>query len=361
MKIHIKKILILSLLIFPFFHSCNENSVEPEFSYYNWPTSTPEEQGMNSGLLLQAFQQGENAGFVDGILVIKNGYLVAEKYYNGYNKGTPHNVKSVSKSFLSAMTGIALRDEIIDSLSEKVLDYFPEYIYPAIDSTKFDITVRHLLMMRMGIDTDHNLYDYLYNSSNWVKATIELPLIYEPGTTFAYNTFQTHLLSALLTKASGLNTLSFAKEKLLSEMNIDCAEWQKDPQGYYFGGNNMYFTPRDMARLGYLYLNNGVLNGKQIVPELWVEESTTNYTNFTNSSWGDLDEVNYGYLWWLGKIKAHEVFLAIGHGGQFVIVFRDLNMIVVATSEWYVEWETADQQERDVLSIVANYIVPAVN
>jgi CubicO group peptidase (beta-lactamase class C family) len=299
-------------------------------------------------------------GYVDCILVIRNGTIVAEKYYNGYSKETPHNVKSVSKSFLSAMTGIALRDGQINSLSAKLLDYFPEYVYQSIDPKKFDITIRHLLMMRMGIDGDENIYNLVYNSSNWVKTTIELPLIYDPGTRFCYNTFQTHLLSAIISKTSGMSTMEFVGKYLLEKMNVNCAEWRQDLQGYYFGGNNMYFTPRDMARLGYLYMNKGKLGGNQIVPSPWVEESLTNYTQFSNSAWGDLDKVNYGYLWWLGEIKGHKVFLAIGHGGQFVINIPDLNLIVVTTAESNLDWEIADQHERSIISIVANYIVTSV-
>lgn len=355
-KIH-ASFLLLSVLILL---SCSEEPTEPESSSYNWPVSTPEDQGLNSQLIEQAFEQGSNRGFVDCILIIRNGYLVAEKYYNDYNKRTPHNVMSVSKSFLSAMTGIALRDGILSNINEKILNYFPEYIYQNMDTRKYSITIRNLLMMRMGIDNDENLYEQIYSSSNWIKTTIELPLIYNPGTRFCYNTFQTHLLSAIITKASGMSTLEFAKTNLLDKMNISCAEWWQDPQGYYFGGNSMHFTPRDMARLGFLYMNNGMIDGQQIIPAEWVEESLTNYTNFINSTWGDLDKVNYGYLWWLGEIKDYQVFLAIGHGGQFIINFPDLNMIVVTTSDWQLGWDTADQHERLVLSIVANYIVPAV-
>lgn len=122
----------------------------------------------------------------------------------------------------------------------------------------------------------------------------------------------------------------------------------------------MDFTPRKMARLGFLYLNKGNMDGKQIVPAEWDEESLTNFTNFNDSIWGDLFDVNYGYLWWLGKIKGHKVFLAIGHSGQYVINFSDLNIIVVTTADWQLGWDTADQHERDLLSIVANYIVTAV-
>jgi CubicO group peptidase (beta-lactamase class C family) len=351
-------LLLFTLVIFS---SCSDEPTGPEDVSYNWPVSTPEEQGMDSQLLTQAISRGENLGFVDCILVIRNGHIVAENYYNGFRKESPHNVMSVSKSFLSAMTGIALREGHLNSLNAKMLDFFPEYVYPAIDPRKFDITVRHLLMMRMGIDNDENLYNQIYSSTNWVKATIELPLLYSPGARFSYNTFQTHLLSAIITKASGMSTMDFAKKYLLEQMNINCSEWWRDPQGYYFGGNSMHFTPGSMAKLGYLYLNNGLLAGKQVVPAEWVEESLTNFTNFNNSTWGDLNDVNYGYLWWLGKIKGHKVFLAIGHGGQFVIAFPDLNMIVVTTAEWQLGWDTADQHERSILNIVANYIVTAVN
>ena len=357
------KIFVSLMFLFLFFilFSCDDNPSDPEFPSYSWPTSTPEVQGMNSMLLEQAFQQGNNKGFVDCILVIRNGYIVAEKYFNGFSKAKPHNVMSVSKSFLSAMTGIALRDGHLNNLNEKVIDYFPEYIYPNIDPRKYNITIRNLLMMRMGIDHDQNLYDYIHSSSNWIKTTIELPLIYDPGTRFCYNTFQTHLLSAIITKASRISTLEFARKNLLEKMNIDCAEWWQDPQGYYFGGNSMYFTPRDMARLGYLYMHNGNLDGKQVVPAEWVEESLINYTNFNNSTWGDLEKVNYGYLWWLGEIKDNKVFLAIGHGGQFVINFPELNLIVVTTADWQLDLDTADQHERSILNIVSDYIVPAVN
>jgi CubicO group peptidase (beta-lactamase class C family) len=360
MKLSTKIFELLFLLLFIILVSCSDDPTGPEYSSFNWPTSTPEAQGMNSILLEQACQQGNNKGFVDCILVIRNGYVIAEKYYNGFGKDTPHNVMSVSKSFLSAITGIALRDGYLDNMGEKMMNFFPEYVYPQIDPRKYNITIRNLLMMRMGIDHDHNLYSQISNSSNWIKTTIELPLIYNPGTRFRYNTFQTHLLSAIITKASGMSTLDFSKKYLLDLMNIDCTEWWQDPQGYYFGGNSMHFTPRDMARLGYLYLNNGISDLKQIVPAEWVEESLTNFTNFSNSTWGDLNNINYGYLWWLGEIKTYEVFLAIGHGGQFVINFPELNLIVVTTADWQLDWDLADQHERSILNIVANYIVPAI-
>ena len=211
---------ILFLFAILFISSCSEGPTGPGGSSFNWPTSTPELQDMNSQLLAEALTQGENKGCVDCILGIRNGYIVAEEYYNGFSKDIPHNVKSVSKSFLSAMTGIALRDGHLDNLNLKMLEFFPEYVYPSIDPRKHDITIKDLLMMRMGIEHERQNYSQIYNTSNWIKTTIEFPLIYDPGSTFSYNTFQTHLLSAIITEASGMSTKDFAEENLLEKMSV---------------------------------------------------------------------------------------------------------------------------------------------
>lgn len=349
------------LIIFIFPLSCRKNATEPgKDSTYNWETSKPEDQGMDSEILNAAFEEAKNRAFIDGLVIIKNGYLIAEQYYNGYTKNSAHNVMSVSKSFLSALTGIAFREGYLDSLNQKMIDFFPEYIYPAMDTRKYNITIRHLLMMRAGIDHEQNNYFQIYNSPNWIKATIELPLLFDPGTKFYYNTFQTHLLSAIITKASNMNTLEFTNKFLIKPLGITIHQWEQDPQGYYFGGNSMYFTPRDMARLGYLYLHGGNIAGNQIVPAQWVAESITNFTNFTNLTWGDLKNYNYGYLWWLGELKGYKVFFALGHGGQYIMNFPEFDMIIVATSETNVDWETADEHERSVLKVMADYILPAL-
>jgi CubicO group peptidase (beta-lactamase class C family) len=341
--------------------TCQKNPTEPgKDSAYDWEISTPEEQGMDSEILSAAFLEAKNRAFIDGIVIIKNGYLVAEKYFNGYTKNSAHNVMSVSKSFLSALAGIAFREGYLDSLNQKMINFFPEYIYPDMDSRKYNITIRHLLMMRAGIDHEENNYFQIYNSANWIKTTIELPLLFDPGTKFYYNTFQTHLLSAIITKASNMSTLEFANKFLIKPLGISVHQWEQDPQGYYFGGNSMFFTPRNMARLGYLYLHGGNIEGNQIVPAQWVQESLTNFTGFTDNAWGDLKNYNYGYLWWLGELKGYKVFFALGHGGQYIMNFPALDMIIVTTSESRVDWDSADEQERSVLNVMADYILPAL-
>jgi len=357
-----RKVTLTSLLCFFFaIISCRKDLSGPDNNLpAKWEVSTPEAQAMDAQLLDKAQKQAARLGYVDCILVIRNTFVVSEGYYNGYDMNTPHNVKSVSKGFLSALAGIAFRDGVLDSMNQKMLDFFPEYKLYVSDARKFDITLRHLLMMRMGIENEYYNYSKLYSSSNWVKATIEYPLKYNPGTKFSYNTFQSHLFSAILTKASAMSTLDLMKKNLLEAMNITVRRWDRDGQGYYFGGNDMYFYPRDLAVLGLLYLNEGRLNGKQIVPAEWVRESLTDYTGNTTYDWWALKKVNYGYWWWLGEVNGYKTFLALGYAGQYVFVFPHLNLIIVSTANENVYGDAEDEQEGAILGIVSDYILPAV-
>jgi CubicO group peptidase (beta-lactamase class C family) len=353
------------LLTLFFLAGCGGKSADPTNERHLWDLSTPETEGMNPVLLDSAYILAGEAGFIDGLVIIKNGFLVGENYYNGFNKTTPHNVMSVSKSFLSAITGIALEQGFLDSLEEKVLPYFPEYLNSEIDSVKYRITIRHLLTMRMGIkgEAADNYAEYwrLYNSDNWIRETIETPLTSLPGQKMSYNTFQTHLLSGIITKATGRSTRAYAAANLFQPMGIDLDDWEQDPQGYYFGGNSMHFAPQEMAVLGWLYLNKGRINGVQVVPSDWITLTLSPSTNFSHpNEWGELKNYNYAYLWWLGEIGGEAIFMGYGYGGQFVVVFPELNMVVVTTARNLVDPEISTNQELAIFNLIAKYIVLAV-
>jgi CubicO group peptidase (beta-lactamase class C family) len=357
--------LIFALLLCICF-GCHPGTNPEECTSQLWPGATPESQGINKVILDSAFSNALHLGFVDGLLVIRNGFLIKEQYYNGYNRQDSHNIMSVSKSFLSAITGIALHQGYIDSLNQKVLYFFPEYVYPDIDPRKYDITIKHLLTMRMGIvsesENNFDAYQQIYQSDNWLRNTLYLPLLNDPGAEMRYNTFQTHLISAIISKTSGMSMLAYATENLFKAMYIDIDFWEQDPQGYYFGGNSMYFTPQEMAMLGYLYLHNGILYGEQIIPADWVELTLSASTDLTHpNQWGAYENYNYAYLWWLGQISGQKLFMAYGYGGQFVIVFPDLDLIVVSTAENNVYPETSNIQEWAIFDLVGKYIVKALS
>jgi CubicO group peptidase (beta-lactamase class C family) len=196
MRKHYFYIIFTSILLF----SCRESGVEPNDESYQWKLSSPEAQGMSSQKLDSAFIITKQLGFVDGLVIIRNGYLIKEAYYNGFSRTTAHYIWSCTKSFMSALVGIVIRDGVIESLDKKIMDYFPEYAYSGMDPRFYDITIRHLLTMTMGIDAEEKVMIPVLQTNDWIRETLKLPLLYDPGTRFSYNSLQPHLLSAIITK-----------------------------------------------------------------------------------------------------------------------------------------------------------------
>ncbi|MEE4311913.1 MAG: serine hydrolase, partial [candidate division KSB1 bacterium] len=260
-----------SLFVFSLFClalSCGKSTTGPEpYQPYDWPTSTPDAQGVDGEILSTVLNNAGNHSFLKGVLIVRNGFLIAERYYRNYDAKDAHNIMSVSKSFLSALIAIAVREGFIDSLDRPIIDYFPEYNTATLDPDKKKITIRHLLSMRSGIDSDRNIFFQVFESSDPVAAGFHYPLRDEPGARFIYTTVGTHILCALLSKATGISALEFAQSYLFEPLGISISEWRTDPDGYYIGGSDMYFAPRDMARFGDLYMNDGFLNDVQIVPQ----------------------------------------------------------------------------------------------
>jgi CubicO group peptidase (beta-lactamase class C family) len=353
-----KTISFSSFLILLFF-SCQRNIQGPGELSFAWPAASPESQNIDNQILDAAFDAASARSFINGVVVVRNGYLVSERYNNGFEKNDIHNIRSVSKSFLSALIGIAIEQGAI-IMDTKIMDYFSEYAGVMQDGRVYDATIGDLLTMRGGFPGDRDSYFLVTSSEDWIRTTLSQQLLFNPGSAFKYSTAGTHLLSAILTKAVGQSSLEFATENLFKPLGITVHDWNRDPQGYYFGGTDMSFTIRDIARFGQLYLDNGKLEESQLIPRSWVDQSLKPSYTSHNGSWGDLDKIAYGRLWWLGEIQGRKVQMALGHGGQFVLLFPELNLIVAACSKSDVDWDVADEQERGVLAVVANSILPAV-
>lgn len=351
------KILFFNLLIFSLLFCSNEPE-NPVVKNFEWKVVSPESVGVDSTKINVGIAEASKQGFINSVLIVKNNKIIAEKYFNGFSQSSSQIVRSVSKSFLSATYGIAI-DKSVLSVDDKIMDYLSEYKSYIIDNRYNNITILNLLQMRGGIDHDRNVYFNAFQSKNWIKTIFQLGLKYTPGTKFSYSTLGAHLLSAVLTNASGMSSKDFVEKNLIEPMGISLEKWEKDPQGIYFGGNNMYFTARNMAAFGLMYLNDGKLNGKQIVNSFWVQRSLK-YSSGSLGDWGVLKNIGYGLFWWLGEINGIKVFTAIGHGGQFIMCVPSLDMIIVTTAESYIYWEEADRQETKIMEIMSNYFLPAV-
>ena len=304
------------------------------FSYsnrspYDWPEANPEDYGFITSNLENAYSIADNMTYLRSVLVIRHGMLLVEWYFNDGSKYSAFHIHSASKSFTSALIGIAFRERLLESVNQKLVEFFPEYFTPDIDQRKWNITIRHLLQMTAGFNFNESTDDWIaYSSSeNWVKYAIELPLLHSPGEDWHYSTPQTNLLAAILARVANVSARDFAKEYLFDPLGISISHWHQDPQGYYTGGHEMYFVPRDMARLGYLYLNNGTIDGEQIIPMNWVRDSLIDFRGDYHYQY-----LGYGYQWWLQKLVGYDTYSARGLGGQNIFCVPELDMVVVTTA-----------------------------
>ena len=337
---------------------CSPMAGEPDpaaDSEWLWETVTPESQGIQSDNLTRMVKYiEENNLAIDSIIIYKDGTIPFEMYFDSYDQNVSHNLKSTSKGVISALIGIALREGYIESLDERIISYFPEY--KLSDPRIADITIRDLLTMSSGLKWNENGLNSMYTffvSKRIVPRVLKLPLVSEPGSTFNYNTGLTHLLSAIITRASGMSTLAFAEEYLFAPLDIHNVQWDQDRDGVYIGGSELFMTPRAMMKFGVLYLQNGMYAGQQVVPEEWVRESTSKQVEglFHGA------KVKYGYLWWLDVenqlftyLNDEGAFLAMGSHGQRIFIHPDLNMVVVITAD------QEDESQCDIL--IRDFIMP---
>lgn len=257
------------------------------------------------------------------LLIHTAGELRFERYYHGARRYRAANIKSASKSVIAALTGIAIHRGHIPSVHTPIGEFFT-----GLPQDKAAITVEDLVTMRSGLaSTSGRNYGHWVAQRNWVRYALNQPLEADPGSRVIYSTGNTHLLSAILTKATGQTTYQFAQRHLAQPLGFTLATWPRDPQGIYFGGNNMNLTPRQMLRFGLLYLNRGESGGKQILPQDWIEST---YIPRGRSRYSGRQ---YGYGWWLRELDAKRSAFAWGYGGQFIFVVPERDLVAVTTSD----------------------------
>jgi CubicO group peptidase (beta-lactamase class C family) len=298
------------------------------------------------------------------LLVSRRGELVVERYYNGARAPRPANIKSASKSIISALVGIAIERRLIPGVETPIVTWFPQLAKDR-DPVKQKITIEDLLTMRSGLESTSNRnYGAWVQSRNWVQHALARPMLNPPGTQMQYSTGNTHLLSAILTSATKKSTWQFANETLAGPLGFTLARWPQDPQGIYFGGNDMLMTPRQMLAFGQMYLargrvrlradaSAGQVNGRQIVPEPWIERS------FITRGRSPISDQEYGYGWWMRELGGHRAYYAWGFGGQYIFVVPDLDLVVVTTSSSTVA-EDRRSHRRNVFDLVEYLIVEPV-
>ena len=324
-SLHIIATLVL-LKFLPPFGSISANN----YPIDGWPISTPEAQGMRSHMLAEMMAHITDRSFhIDSILIVRNGHVVLDAYFWPFQKGEKHIIHSCTKSVMSALIGIAIDKGYIESAEQPIIDFFPDKTSANLDARKKSITLENLLTMTAGFECQDS---YLYRwkgliemraSADWAQYVLDLPMVVQPGERFEYCNGVSYLLSAIIQNTTKMRTLAFARQHLFEPLGIQNVGWDTSPQGVDIGWGEMRLEPHDMARLGWLYLNQGRWADKQIVPSAWVEASTRGHIDATLFD-------RYGYQWW---VDATGYYVAAGFKGQRIFVVPEKNMVVVFTGD----------------------------
>ncbi|HTG55020.1 MAG TPA: serine hydrolase [Niabella sp.] len=320
-------------------------------------TGNLENTGLDRTLLTEMIKKIIDGTYpnVHSVLIIKDGKLVFEEYFYEYDRNKLHELRSATKSFVSALTGIAIEKGFIKSKNEEVLSYFPEYSIKNNSDQKKKITIEHLLANQSGLDCDitdqksEGNETVMSNSEDWVKFTLDLPMIDSAGGKGRYCSGNPVTLGRIIEKATGKPLPEFARLTLFNDLGITKFKWSFKPdKSSSETFCQVYLNSRDMAKFGLLYLNKGKLNGNQIIPSDWVQQSLTKHSV--------VQGVDYGYLWWIKYLDVDGVRYygkaAQGNGGQKIYVWEQQNMVTVITGGNFNSQSPSDE-------IIRKYILPS--
>ncbi|MHA1908225.1 MAG: serine hydrolase domain-containing protein [Candidatus Thorarchaeota archaeon] len=318
-----------SISAFSFSQSCACTWPIPE-----WHVSTPDEQLMNEDILeemLEYFE--ENSISINSVIITRYGQIVLEQYYDFFDENTSMNIFSCTKTITSSLIGIAIDQGFIESTNARVLDFFQDREIDNMNQWKEELTIYDLLTMQAGFEWNDNSaagnsnYNQMLRTEDWVQYVLDQPITIAPGTVFNYNSGASLLLSAIVQNATGVTAEEFAEEYLMGPLGISQFHWRESPQGITIGGNTAMLRPRDMARLGYLYLMNGTWDGEIIVSSDWIANASRTHATVGGGT-------GYGYqIWTRDSIGS---FSARGYAGQYIFVVPEYSLVVVftATSGW---------------------------
>jgi CubicO group peptidase (beta-lactamase class C family) len=322
---------------------------------------TPASVGLRPSGVSSALEAAAEIPRLMSLLVVKDGILVVEEYYRGNQRDSLNDLRSVTKSVVSTLTGLAIQEGYLSGIDQTLGELLPDA--PFDNPEQEDIRVRDLLTMSGGFDW---FEDGAIGYNDWILSEdriaylLSKPLMHPPGSTFNYNSAAVHLLGVILTEVTGMELPELADQLLFGPIGVTQSRWE--PLGPHFnGGAGIDLRPRDLARLGQLFLQSGVSGNRPILSKAWIRGATTPAYDW-RASFSPLSAISYGYLWWTNDDVLGDAFLAWGYGGQFLYVVPDLNLVVVATTEWrgVSSDEGSDAVEEAVLHVIVDHLIPAV-
>lgn len=309
--------------------------------------SSPEHEGMSKWGLKVAELSLKWRPYIKSFLVSRNSKIIWESYLHHGKEDHCDNIHSVSKSIISALVGILI-DQRKLRLEDYVCDIIPEYS-PEVLSDEFKLLkIKHLLTMTSGFSWEEDSTEFrIEKKDHWIKSILNRKTLHTPGVVFNYNTGLSHVLSAIITKVSGVSTCEFAFENLFKKLNMNPAQWSWDPNGYFCGGFNFYMAPLDLLRFSLCYLNHGETPSGRVLSKDWIERSMRPLAS--------VDGISYGYYWWVDSVKGYHIYYAWGYGGQFIYIIPKLKVTVVITSD-----TMTYNKDYNARNLIRKHIIPSV-
>lgn len=325
----------------------------------SWETASPEAVGMDRRALDRAVERAAGIPRLRSLLVVRRGRLVLERYFADADAEELADVRSVTKSLVSTLTGLAVERGYLEGLDQTLGEIVPPGVAP-LDSVERRITLRNLLTMSGGWEwreVGAVGYNEWVTSPDPLAHLLDRPHAYPPGTAFTYSSAAVHLLGVAVAEASRRSLPTLAHETLLGPLGVDAFGWETFPDGRVNGGAGARLRPRDLAKVGQLFLQDGVSGTRRVLPAGWVDEATRARWPWRNDV-GPTD-LSYGYLWWTDEVN--DAYLAWGYGGQFIYVAPRRDLVVVTTTAW---WQMDGQSapadlSTQVLDVVVNGVLPA--
>lgn len=315
-----------------------------------WKTSTPEEQGLSSRRLHKMYTDKH---FVGNLILVRNGFLVAEHYDQAQGKKYAPHIFSCTKGVISALIGIALEQKHLKNIQQPILDYFPEYPKAKNDKRRQQITLYHLLTMTSGIMWHEGKVPYMNQSNDWIQYIFSKPMAATPGKIFTYSSANAHLLSAILQKTTNMTTFEYAKRYLFKPLGITKIQWEKNFQGVYIGGWGLRMSLEDMAKFGYLYIRGGKWKEQQVIPKKWVTASTKKLVKQSDES-GSWDRYGYGYAWNTPPDMPYATPTLVGgdrHHTYLITLIPDLDIVLIYAGT---------TNHNQLFQLLRRYLLPAV-
>lgn len=322
---------------------------EPKEINDDWQISTPEDENMDRSTLSLAYDliyRDDRYTMARSLLVFRNGNLVAEAYpHNLTDLDAIHNIQSCTKSFTSILMGIAVQENYIDSLEERLYDIYPEYFDN--DINKRTITIENALTMQTGLEFDNgvNTLELYKTKNNSVQYILSLDWLYKSGSFMNYNDGAPQLVSKVIEKKTGMTLSEYADAKLFTPLNIKDWFWESSKDGTTFGAFSLFLKPRDFGKVGQLLLQNGKWNNQTLIDSTYLHDAISIKVS------ANFHSEPYGYYFWI--LPAYRGYAAIGHGGQFLLVVPEKQLVVVYTAWPYTSDKFFDQRN-DLMNIIVN-------